>query len=369
MERSESATEPAAAPPRSVSTPVAQADRARAALPGDPSRATRIAMITGVTGVVVGFVVGYVVAARPASSAATVSTTSAMASSSAAPAPPGGPAELVLDLGADEAQPALHGPWKKTQISQRTVAQTTGPGTSIELSVWPSPNTYGLAAVAKATGIDQAQTLQVALRLNQGDVGVWKIGADWDMHALVVENTKLKPGKNVLELVLPPGASEQGPSIAVDTLHVGPLYSRAEAGMAALDPRGSLVNGYYGKEGEGEQASTWSSGLRTRIGLLLAPLNSEYDLQLEGYAFGPLQPLDVEAVVNSKSVGIAKVDKGPRYVFHAPPGAFKPGLNIVELVYPKTLKPSDGVKGSNDQRDLAIRILRVAAAPAATPMR
>ena len=138
--------------------------------------------------------------------------------------------------------------------------------------------------------------------------------------------------------------------------------------MATLEPRGSLINGYYGKEGEGAQASTWSAGLKTRIGLLLAPLNAEYDIQLEGAAFGPLQPLDVEVIVNSKSVGIAKVDNGPRYVFHAPPGAFRPGLNIVELVYPKTLRPSDSVKGSDDRRDLAIRIFKVAAAPAATPM-
>jgi hypothetical protein len=222
--------------------------------------------------------------------------------------------------------------------------------------------------IATAGGLDPNTSLDVGVRLNKKDVGHWLVEGGFQMRAFVLEAGALKAGENLIEFTTPPAVGDKKPLLQVESLFVTPLVSRGEVSLAELGAQGNLISGIYGKEGEGKNASTWSAGLRTKLGLLLGPLNTDYDLELEGYAFGPLQPLDVEAMVNGKAVGRARVDKGPRYVFHAPPGAFRAGLNVVEFVYAKVAKPSDSIKGSSDKRELAIRIVRVSATPAATAL-
>jgi hypothetical protein len=321
-------------------------------------------------GGVVGFLLGLGVAwsLRPASapSAAPSATTSEKPNASARrKSVAAGPREVVLDFGSEDADRALRGPWTKVQLAQHSAAQTPGPKSTIELQVSPDSSRYALAVLAQAPGTAAEEAVEVGVQVNQRKVGRWRIGPDWDMQAVVLPSGSLAAGLNVVEFVLPPADAEHRSLLAVATLHLGPLRAHAEVGLAGAEVRGSFIRGYYGREGEGADAATWSSGLRTRAGLLLAPENSQYELEVRGHAFEPLQPLAVEAVVNSRSIGTVQMDKGPTYVFRAPPGVFTSGLNIVELVYPKAVRPSEVLKGSEDNREIAIRIAGISAAPAA----
>ena len=280
---------------------------------------------------------------------------------------PRGPSELALALATDEASRALKGRWIRAQIGPHPCVETTGPKGAIELRVSPEPKTYSLAIVAQAVGVASDAALETAVLLNGRKLGRWRIGAEWDMQALILPSGTLVDGLNTVEFELPASAAPDQPMLAVATVHLGPLFDNAYASLSTEGAGGSLIRGYYGREGDGADAVTWSAGLRTRIGLLLAPSDSDYELELQGYAFAPLQPLNVEAVVNSTSKVTARVGEGPQTVFRFPRGAFINGLNIVELVYPKAVRPSEMVKGSEDGREIALRIAKVSARPAAHP--
>jgi hypothetical protein len=350
------------------------------ATPRAPTLGPTNARWFGILGTLGGMLVGYLVG-RAGGGASDVRATdpaaissAATTASSAAPPPssnpsiPAGPAELALSLTAPGAERAVRAGWTKGEVLGRAVIQAAGPSATLAVTLRPGPGSYGLGVIGVASGLPPDGALDVGVRVNDKDAGRWRMEATFQMQSLTLDARALSAGENTIEFSLPPSAGGSGPSLALESIHVTPLVSRAEVTLAQLGAQGGLVSGFYGREGEGAEASTWSAGLRTQVGLLMGPLSTEYDLELDGLAFGPLQPLDVEAVVNGKKVGRARVDRGPSYVFHAPPGAFKTGLNLVEFVYPKTGKPSVAIKGSHDTRDLAIRILRVSATPAATPL-
>lgn len=359
---------------RIVPAPVV-AQPADAKIPPDRVRPTaniRIAAIAAGGGIALGFLAGYLTGSsggkdRGIEEASDFGVAAAPAGSLAATAGAAieqAPNEFVLDFGIGDAETALRGPWTKGQIEQRGIAMTTGPAAAVEIPLTPVGSAYALAVVGRAERLGNAESLDVAVRLNGKELTKWQIGGAWEMHSTLVKPAAFSSGTNRIEFVLPTSSAGNRPGLALDSLHVAPLRARAEAPVAGATARGNLISGFYSKEGQGAQAAAWSAGKRTRVGLLLAPLNVDYNIELQGYAFGPLQPLEVEAFVNSKSVGSARIDKGPKYSYRAPSGVFTQGLNLIEFVYPKTVKPSATNKASDDNRDLAIRLLSVSASPA-----
>jgi hypothetical protein len=271
--------------------------------------------------------------------------------------------EVALDFGTNEADSTLRGTWARVQLHQYSAVQTPGPDAALEFGLIPENKWYALGVLMEALAIPADEAIEVEVRLNKRQVARWRIGPTWDMQAVVLPPGTLASGINTLEFLMPPAKGDARPMLALDSLHLGPMLSKADVAVGAVGVRGRLIRGYHGKEGEGHQAVTWSAGLRTRVGLLLSPSNTGYELALDGDAFGPLQPLEVSAVVNSRSIGTARVEKGPRTVFQVPPGVLTPGLNIVEFAYPKAVRPADTIQGSQDQRDIAVRISAVSVRP------
>ena len=349
---------------------------AASAAPRDNSR-VMIGVACGLGGAVLGFLVGSSTSKSAANATAATSATSAAPavvastprsapSASAAPTaatlPAEGPSQLAVDMGAPDRRLALTGPWSDVQLGSRSAARIAHTGT-IDVALNPASDPYGLAIVARA---DEPE-LEVGVRANEQELGRWKLGTDWKMYSLVVQRGTLKAGVNSIQLVMPPPKGDKAVAMVIDTLHLGPLQMTAYADLAGPNPSGSLIDGYYGREGEGENAQSWSAGKHTRVGLMLKPLNAPYELELVGAAFGPLQPLVVHAEVNGRSAGSNKLDKDGKYVFSVPAGALVSGFNLIELKYDKIIKPSQVDANSKDQRELAIRIGRVAAKPVSTP--
>jgi hypothetical protein len=328
----------------------------------------RIGAASGLGGTMLGFIIGLVVgsagskngpaATRDSETEGHVAVTSpAVDERPSEPANAGGK-ELAVDFGKADDSVTLTGPWTKISLDQRNAVRT--PATAaFQLHLSPSSGTYALATIART----DADKLPVGIRVNGKDADQWSVGSEWGMYSTVLDARTLKDGPNSVEFVLPELAKDKTVSFVVDTLHVGPLQSRASADLGLPNPRGALIRGFYGREGEGQNAQSWSAGLRTQVGLLLKPLNSPYEVELIGAAFGPLAPLGVEAFVNGKSIGSVRVEQPQAYVFRAPPDTFVTGFNLVELAYEKTAKPSEVDKTSKDMRDVALRITRVTAKP------
>jgi hypothetical protein len=367
----------AAAPPTSTESAPATATAAPPSVavgvpPRRPSRVV-VGVVCGLVGAVIGYAAGTAgTTARadaPVPAALTVErsapTASAAAKSAKEPRRPAaatsGVAEIGVDMGSPDRRLELTGPWSDVQLGARSAARL-GFTASLTTHLAPTGDPYGLAVVAR---VDEG-VLDIGVRVNQRDVGRWRVSKDWDMHAVVLDSNALRSGANTVEFVLPSGPGEKAVAMVIDTLHLGPLQMRAHADLSGAHPNGSLIDGYYGREGQGEEALTWSAGKQTRVGLLLKPLNAEYEVELRGAAFGPLQPLGVEAKVNGTSIGKVKVDKDAAYDFRVPAGTLSAGFNEVTFVYEKTLKPSEMDSKSKDQRELALRISRVTLKPRAT---
>jgi hypothetical protein len=336
--------------------------------------ALRIGVSSALGGILLGFLIGLAVGSSR--SKPEIVTTSPDSEGELAPVRSGTPAasspgataaaidgsnELAVDLGKRDKRIALTGPWTDVRIGPRSGARTASTA-KLEVNLTPGRVAYGIALIARA----DEEKLPVGIRVNGTDAGQWSVSNEWDMYAAVLESGLLRAGANTIEFVLPEPSKGEKAEIAlvIDSLHLGPLQVSATADLGPANPRGALISGYYGREGEGDDAQSWSAGTKTRVGLLLKPLNSPYDLELAGAAFGPLAPLGVEAFVNGKSIGRAKLDKAQAYTFRAPPDAFVTGFNLIELVYDKTAKPSEFDKKSKDMRDLAIRFNRLTAKPA-----
>jgi hypothetical protein len=350
--------------PVEVDTPQAT-PRTRAPIPP----AYRIGVAAGLGGTILGFIIGLAVGGSSSKSEQRPATpdgeTEQRAASGAATgdSPSKGitkiGSEVAVDLGTSDDLVTMTGPWTAVSWGQRTASRTSATA-ALGLHLSPGAGTYALAVIARG---DQDK-LPVGIRVNGSDVGQWTVGREWSMAASVLEPGVMKEGANSVEFVLAEPAKDKPAAFMIDTLHLGPLQARASADLGLPNPRGALISGFYGREGEGESALSWSAGQRTHVGLLLKPLKSPYEVELTASAFGPLAPLGVEAFVNGKSIGSVKVEKAQPYKFRAPADTFVNGFNLVELVYEKTTKPSEVDKKSKDMRDLAIRLSRVTATPA-----
>jgi len=277
-----------------------------------------------------------------------------------------GPEELGLNFGTEEGDHALRGTWTRSVEPPHAFVQTAETLAVETLLTKPAAGAYGLALVAKAVGLVAGETLEVGVSINGRQLRGWHLGTSWDMHALILPPDTLQRGRNLLEFVLQPGARNSA-WLVVDSLHLGPLLSRAEVEVAPVSARGSLIDGYYADEIAGRDLTTWSAGLRTRVSMLLSPQDTAYDLELDGDALTSLQPLDIEARINAKTTVKAVIGKEARTIFRVPRGALTYGLNDIEFVYSKTAKPSETFEGSQDTRDLAVRINRISAVPTAPP--
>jgi hypothetical protein len=105
--------------------------------------------------------------------------------------------------------------------------------------------------------------------------------------------------------------------------------------------------------------------LRSTVGLLLAPISGGYKLRIHAAAFDQLAPLTVQAVVNGKEVGSFEAGELQEYVLDVADDVLTNGANLVEFRYPRAARPTEVVKGSTDDRQLAMRLYAIALTPAA----
>ncbi len=352
---------PAASPTKSS----VQADREKAA------NSLITAGLGGMVGLVVGVIIGMNVSsdrqsARP-KQCPPATTTRVKRTAVPAVLLPKSPAGVRLDLGTKASQGALKGSWQpQGRMEHRTVAVAQGSGASIVITKAPPAGTLTLAVVAKTVGLAASSRLAVDVKVNDDKSATWQVGSDWQLLSAKLAANTGKKSPTTIEFSWPQVASGQGqerkPTLAVDFVQLTTLEATAALSLKRVQDRAQLLSGFY--RVESNNATVWSRGLRSTMGIMLAPVAKSYELKIRAYSFTAVAPLLVQAEVNGKIIGSTPVSvKLGEVVFKLPKGALVYGANQVSLIYPKTGRPADNNPQSRDNRDLAIRFFGMTLKP------
>lgn len=137
-----------------------------------------------------------------------------------------------------------------------------------------------------------------------------------------------------------------------------PLPERSVIDAGTPEARSALLDGWSADEREGERSVVWSSGPRARLRVWL-PGARDARLSIEARGYAPALPLGVEVLLEGQPVG--KLSPGATWQSHEltlPARFFAQGESILELRFDRTASPRDHEPGSDDTRELALRVDR-----------
>jgi len=218
-----------------------------------------------------------------------------------------------------------------------------------------SPSDYALSAILRVKG---GNTATLHGSLDGRSLATWTLGSDWALYSAPIAREWLAVNAHALSLLASDLAT--GATVNVDSVALLPVADQVNI---AIGPRaaGHLIDGFSKLEG----STVWSSGLRSKVGAVLAPKATGYQLRVRGYALAALAPLDVKAAVNGTAVGKASFTaETEETLWDVPPQALRAGVNEIEFSYPKTAQPAGYNPKSKDTRELAIRYFKIALVPA-----
>jgi hypothetical protein len=148
--------------------------------------------------------------------------------------------------------------------------------------------------------------------------------------------------------------------VSLDSMAVVPIDKQVSFSMGS-EAVGRLINGFSNSEGQ----SVWSHGLRSSVGVVMAPSPVSYRLTVRGRALAALAPLSVQGKVAGVDVGIAVFSaKMGESAWTIPANVVRAGLNELEFSYPNTARPAELDPKSRDRRPLALKFSRISLAPA-----
>lgn len=343
---------------------------------GEQASPVQIGVASGVAGLVVGLVTGVLIGQMMGGepppeeprAAAGPPPQASQAPTEIHDTPATSTANIEVDLGSPAATENLGDGWRAREpVDGRSVAAMIAPRATLTLPEKPSMESAQLIVVARATGVGPEDTLAVTPAVGGKVLPTWAVPPHWELLVAPIPRGTL-PGDGVIVFESPQtaaGDGTAGPAFLVDWAGVRPPDAAAAVDLTSAEGRASLLEGFHLVEGaETNSPSVWSDGRRSRVGLVLNPNGGEYRLKLRGHAFHPIAPLSVEVRLNGDDVGELEVTNEPRdYPLSVPPGVLRPGANRVELLYPTSARPADTVKGSKDQRKLALNLSGLALAP------
>ncbi len=210
---------------------------------------------------------------------------------------------------------------------------------------------------AKAPG---TPSCRLRLTLNGGDLTVMSFSDSLSVQSRVIRSAQLNPQGNTIGLV-----SMGDSALELTHLSLMPLGYSAELNIGTPSARPYLVSGFYDDEADGNRRAAWSSGERSVIAIAIAPqAANQYEVRITGHAIEALAPLNVEARLNGKPLGVQKFGAGwGYYTYQVPAGVLQKGTNLLELSYPTSVRPAETDPGSGDERELAVRLEKVWVTP------
>jgi hypothetical protein len=242
--------------------------------------------------------------------------------------------------------------FESIKVGERPVAALAGKESSLRFDLDPSNDEYMLSLI---TFVDGAKSVTVHPHLDDRALTDITFEPGWGIYASAVPKDGLTGSSHELTLGL--DTVPEKAVIAIDSVTVAPLEAEVSFGLGA-EAVGTLVDGFS----KPSEASVWSEGPRSVLGIVLAPTAAkQYRLDIRANALSRIAPLEVTARVNGTSVGTASFQKrGTDATWLVPAKALHPGVNRVELNYPKTAIPAEYNPDSKDKRSLAVKFYRIA---------
>lgn len=298
------------------------------------------------------------------------------------------PGSLTIDLTSAALSDGSHLPQRSFVPSAPLPSEALGElsksgdvAATFDVNLKPTAARYALSVRGRCEG---APRCPLTLRLGGEALGSVELRPEIDLFTLLLDQRYIIPqGKLELE----DGHRGAAGKAQLSHLALTPLGPRVELAVGTPEARPYLVSGFYPDEADGNRRAAWGAGERSRFALVLAPDDTDYQIQLVAHAVAGIAPLMVKATLESagepaaptpnagqptepsrreRSLGEQRVGPGWGYVtFRVPRGALVAGVSWLTLHYPTTAKPSETEPGSSDDRSLAVRYewLRVSPIP------
>lgn len=230
------------------------------------------------------------------------------------------------------------------------VLRMTAARAAVSLPLRAKSADYAVAVLARNFSSAAGEPLVVAV--NGRPLGKVKLAASWIPDFEILSRDDVPAGPLRIELDSPAYSS-----VALRRIDVSPLLDRVLLDVGSATARAYLLDGFSGDEGSKLGNSAWSNEAVSHIVLPLEPSASPYRIELHGHALSSLSPLKVELRVNRQSMGVVELGAAPAtQTLVVPQGAFRHGVNVLELDYAATAAPHDANAASGDTRRLAVRL-------------
>jgi len=207
------------------------------------------------------------------------------------------------------------------------------------------------------------------LSVNDRPLGTVELATDWRRTELLVPAELLRLGTNRVRLeyeaTITPAAlnadstDERQLAARFRNFALTALPDRTLLDLGTSEARSSLLEGWAEDEREGERTVLWSLGERSRLSVWLAG-KRDARLSVEARAYPPALPMNVEVRLNDTPVGTFQPTAAwGTHELTLPARFFANGPSLVEFHYDRTAKPSQAEAGSQDERELALRVDRI----------
>jgi hypothetical protein len=142
-----------------------------------------------------------------------------------------------------------------------------------------------------------------------------------------------------------------------DRISLDPVPKVRAIDFGALSARAHLLNGWSSDEQASGRTVAWSDGPSSEVAFRRPSSGAGCVLKVTLQAMSQALPLIVKASVNGTEVGgFAPTKDWGKHELTVPAVALNDATNVLKLEYGKTARPKDSTPGSNDTRELAVRV-------------
>ena len=211
----------------------------------------------------------------------------------------------------------------------------------------------------------------VGIIVNGKPAGTLRVTGTWARQTALLAPGLLNHDLNDVEFVYertarpkdsdPTAQDPRDLAVMFDDITIAPLPTSRSIDLGTPPARLQMLDGWSVDERQGERTAVWNDGALSVLAFRQLEVPSGRSvLRIAARAFGPALPLNVEVAMNGKALGSVqpRADWSTLEV-EVPESGVVRGVNLIELRYGRTVRPSVVNPASKDVRDLALRVDRV----------
>jgi GPI mannosyltransferase 3 len=273
---------------------------------------------------------------------------------------------LDIDLGTSDGRAALESGFSGDElVGKRTAVWSIGPSSRVTISL--GENSFPTVLRMLGLALQPIAPVEVSVSINDKMAGALLIPAKWTSAALLLPEGALRPGTNAIDLrysatgrpkdLDPRSQDDRLLSVMWDRISLDPVPKVSLIDLGTPTARPHLLGGWSGDERTSGRTVVWSDASSSAVAFRRPAANAGCSLKLTLQAFTGALPLVVKASVNGIATGeLSPTGEWRSYELTVPAANLLDTVNVLKLDYSKTARPKDAAPGSNDMRDLAVRV-------------